>query len=93
LQSLSHKNICKEIEAKYNATFNDADGSKKQVCYIVLELCENGDLTRVVKKGGVSERIVRKWAKQIIDALGYLHGRNIAHRDVKLQNILLDENN
>jgi serine/threonine protein kinase len=28
--------------------------------------------------------------KQIIDGLCYIHGKNIAHRDIKLDNILLD---
>jgi serine/threonine protein kinase len=30
------------------------------------------------------------WAIQIISAFGYLHERNIVHRDVKTANMLID---
>ena len=28
----------------------------------------------------------------MIDALSYIHGKNVVHRDLKLENILVDEN-
>lgn len=30
-----------------------------------------------------------KWTKQILDALEFIHGKNIVHRDLKLDNILV----
>lgn len=58
---------------------------------IVMELCAGGDLLNYVRRRRrLKEPIARKIFKQIIDGLCYIHGKNIAHRDIKLDNILLD---
>ena len=38
------------------------------------------------------EKEVRKYAKQILRAMVYLHQKKIMHLDLKPQNILIDEN-
>lgn len=37
------------------------------------------------------EEVVRFYAIQIVLAIGHLHNSNILHRDLKLENILVDE--
>ncbi|XP_050527835.1 testis-specific serine/threonine-protein kinase 2-like [Daktulosphaira vitifoliae] len=39
----------------------------------------------------VSEETARKWYGQILDALSYIHKRGIVHRDVKCENVMLDD--
>lgn len=39
----------------------------------------------------VKEPICRRFFKQIIEAFEYLHSNGIAHRDVKLDNIIVEE--
>lgn len=39
-----------------------------------------------------NERKVKKIVHQILSALNFLHGKNIVHRDLKSENILLEQN-
>ena len=40
----------------------------------------------------VSEDVGRIIFKQIVSAVAYLHSKNIAHRDIKLENIMIGKN-
>jgi serine/threonine protein kinase len=58
---------------------------------LVMELCAGGDLLNYVRKRRkLSEDNAKYLFKQIIEGLGYIHSKNILHRDIKLDNILLD---
>ncbi|XP_054288240.1 death-associated protein kinase related-like [Macrosteles quadrilineatus] len=57
---------------------------------IVLELAKGGELQRVVEaEDGLEEVHAVRVMKHILEALVFLHSRNIAHLDLKPQNILL----
>ncbi len=57
--------------------------------YVVMELIEGQSLDQVVRQqGAVDEPTVRIWAEQILNALTYIHGRNIIHRDIKPANVI-----
>ncbi len=58
--------------------------------YIVMELADNGELFDYLDiSGPVDERIARYYFRNLVEALEYLHTNGIAHRDIKLQNLLL----
>jgi len=58
---------------------------------IVMELCAGGDLLNYVRKRRrLKEPFAQKIFRQIIDGLSYIHSKHVAHRDIKLDNILLD---
>lgn len=58
--------------------------------YIFLELCDGGDLNDVVMEaGGLSEEQACHFFRQIMGAISYIHSLGIAHRDIKLENILV----
>lgn len=42
--------------------------------------------------GAMGEDAGRFFAHQLLDSIEYMHSKNVVHRDLKLENILLDEN-
>ncbi|XP_059167711.1 uncharacterized protein LOC131949780 [Physella acuta] len=60
------------------------------VC-LVLEYCGRGNLTNAIVSV-VPEQQALLWFAQMADAITYLHGEKIMHRDIKPDNILLGGN-
>ena len=61
---------------------------------LIMELCQGKSLYHHIKKKSgtkMEEHDLRKIFRQLVDAVAYLHHHNIAHRDLKLDNILIDE--
>ncbi|GBG25670.1 Protein kinase, putative [Hondaea fermentalgiana] len=58
--------------------------------FLVLELCEKGNLFHFLKKHKPLDReVVRRWFGEIVSAVAHLHENDIVHRDLKLSNILV----
>ena len=58
---------------------------------LVMELCAGGDLLNFVRKRKkCDENLAKVLFKQIIEGIGYIHSKKVLHRDIKLDNILLD---
>ena len=58
----------------------------------MTELCSGGELfDYLVEKGRVSESETRIIFGQLCLAVAYIHGKGILHRDLKLENVLLDQ--
>lgn len=57
---------------------------------LFMELCVEGSLeTLVAASGALPEPTVRRYTQQLLAAVIQLHGRSIAHRDIKSGNIFL----
>lgn len=57
-----------------------------------MPFVRGGELYKVFKsKKRLPEPVVKFYAAQIALAIGYLHQKGIMHRDLKLENILVDE--
>ena len=61
--------------------------------FIVMEYICGDLLTFIRKRNKLNEQISKFIFKQIIEGLRYIHKKNIIHRDIKLDNILIDTTN
>ena len=93
-QHLTDKNFL-QIQKHGVGYLNDINSNcKKPVYYIIQDLAENGELFDYIYclKKPFSERISAKLFYKILKLVKYLHDRKIAHCDLKLENILVDNN-
>jgi len=80
-RSLHHPNV-----VEFQGVFQDDN-----YVYILLELCPNGTvLDQLRKHTPFSEDEAANYLRQILEGLVYLHANRVIHRDLKLQNFLLD---
>jgi len=59
--------------------------------YYVMDYLEGGSLSDLVGRTGLPERQALFYIRQIAEALGYVHSRNMLHLDLKPGNIMLDD--
>ncbi|XP_065055172.1 uncharacterized protein LOC135683751 [Rhopilema esculentum] len=64
--------------------------------YLVMEYANKGDLLEFINSGrsnlpGIGEPKAKRFFKQLVEGLDYCHRRNIVHRDMKCENILIHD--
>ncbi|XP_074302120.1 CBL-interacting serine/threonine-protein kinase 14-like [Silene latifolia] len=82
MQRLRHPHIIRIIEVL----------ATKTKVYFIMDFAKGGELFAKIAKGRFSEDLSRRYFQQLISAIGYCHVRGVFHRDLKLENLLLDEN-
>lgn len=82
-QAGSHPNILQIYDVYETAT----------LVYMVLELAKGGTLTERIQQQGISEADASSALRQATEAVKHLHANSIVHRDIKLDNILLEAPN
>lgn len=60
--------------------------------YILMDYVNGGQLLHyIVKRQKLTEQHARQFSRQIVSALDYMHRNSIVHRDLKIENILIDK--
>ena len=84
MKKLNHPNVTKILEM-----FED-----DEYILIAMEYINGGNLFSFVKKRRkLSEKTAKFLFRQIILGIKHIHSKRIVHRDIKLENILIDLNN
>jgi serine/threonine protein kinase len=84
LSSLDHPNIIKLHESIDNPKY----------VYLVMEYARGESLHAHLKSmpnRQFQEEKAKKILKQLLMSLEYLHDKNVTHRDIKLENIIIDK--
>lgn len=94
------KDFFREYHYNYHLSPHPNILSSYSVCFLynncytyAQEYAPLGDLSGFVKAGGLPEVQCKKITKQITSALEFLHSKKLVHRDIKLENILVFEQN
>ena len=87
LARLSHPNIARVFDLNYDHEIG--------VAYFVMDLVHYKDgesyTLADVEVGGADEDHLIRWFSQMASALDYIHNEGIIHRDIKLNNIMLND--
>lgn len=86
----SHKHIVECLDLLQNVELGFGEFKNKKYNLIVLEYLSNKDLFEFVSKSRLGEPVARFYFEQILDGIEYLHDQGFVHRDLKLENILVD---
>jgi serine/threonine protein kinase len=86
MKKLRHKNIVSLYEV--------IDDPSDDRLYIVMQFINKGPIVTLDSQwccAAVPEEMVQMYARQLLGGLRYLHSRKIIHRDIKPDNILIDD--
>jgi eukaryotic-like serine/threonine-protein kinase len=83
---LSHPNIVQV----YDAGEDELDG--REVSYVVVEYVPGGDLKALIsRRGPLPGSMLSRIGADVAAGLAHAHERGVIHRDIKPQNVLMDE--
>ncbi|KAL9655810.1 hypothetical protein ABK040_000874 [Willaertia magna] len=90
MKSIRHPNVLSFVG--FSISLNSSTNEEHE--FIVTEFMENGSLYSYIKKnkGNISLELKLRLLMDVCKGMIYLHFREIIHRDLKLENILLDGN-
>jgi tRNA A-37 threonylcarbamoyl transferase component Bud32 len=83
MSKLNHPNILSYLGLFQNGKY----------LYIYTEYVQGGNMSSLIKKHGSfkDESIIKKFVKEILNGIVYLHENRIIHRDIKCSNILINK--
>jgi serine/threonine protein kinase len=91
LQEISHPRIINLLQCIEEDKEESKEATPEASPYcLVLEYCAGPTLEQLIKHGAaLGLCMAREISSQLIDAVSYLHGRGVLHRDIKPDNIVI----
>lgn len=81
MKKLNHRNVVKLVEV--------IDDPSSEKMYLVQEYVQHNLMDEVTRANGLSEAVARKYMRDLLSGLHYLHFHKVIHRDIKPENILV----
>ena len=86
LYKLDHKNIIRAINVSDGDAYDEKGNFR-----ILYESLKLKNVEKLIEEyGGLDEKIIKMYIKQLLEGLKYLHENNIYHKNIKPSNILVD---
>lgn len=81
MKKLNHRNVVKLVEV--------IDDPSSEKMYLVQEYVQHNLMDEVTRANGLNEEVARKYMRDLLSGLHYLHFHKVIHRDIKPENILV----
>lgn len=81
MKKLSHRNVVRLVEV--------IDDPSSQKMYLVQEYVQSNLMDELTRSNGLNEEVARKYMRDLLSGLHYLHFHKVIHRDIKPENILV----
>eukprot|EP00565_Helicotheca_tamesis_P000516 CAMPEP_0185726530 /NCGR_PEP_ID=MMETSP1171-20130828/2491_1 /TAXON_ID=374046 /ORGANISM="Helicotheca tamensis, Strain CCMP826" /LENGTH=801 /DNA_ID=CAMNT_0028394909 /DNA_START=140 /DNA_END=2545 /DNA_ORIENTATION=+ len=84
MAELDHPFVLKLVETYQDTT----------CIYMLLQLVQGGEMYNIIHtdtRDGLSENVSKFYAANVLEGLSHMHRKNIIHRDLKFENILMDK--
>ena len=86
LYKLDHKNIIRAINVSDGDVYDEKGNFR-----ILYESLKLKNVEKLIEEyGGLDEKIIQMYIKQLLEGLKYLHENNVYHKNIKPSNILVD---
>lgn len=85
-----HASLCREPSSPHIVRLYDLRADATHY-FAILEFCSRGEFFAFVSHPNFTREHARHFFRQLIVGVDFMHRRGVAHRDLSLENILLDE--
>jgi len=93
LMRINHPNVMKLFAYNLNCKYPEKSGARLATILLVMEYCPGGDLFDILYYTHQFDEVTaRTYFIQMMKAIKACHDAGVVHRDIKPQNLLMDEN-